>query len=303
MIEPGLYVGSVMHRRFRPVRRRFEYRVFWLVLDLDRLPETACALRLMSVERFNLLSFHACDHADGRDGPLRDKVAALTAAAGFSADGPMLLLTMPRVLGYVFNPISVFFCHDARGSLTAIVWEVSNTFGGRHSYVIGVDDPEAPALRQRCRKELHVSPFIGMDVEYRFRLVRRGDRLTIGIADHDRDGLLMAAAMTAERRPLTDRALLAAFVRAPFETAKVTAAIHWEALRLWLKGVRLLKGPPGDDKSIARHSASAHPAGGQNPARVNAERLQPRASPANLSPMKANSDAAETMLRSSSRPS
>jgi uncharacterized protein len=270
MIVPGLYVGSVMHRRLRPVQRRFEYRVFWLVLDLDRLRETASALKLFSIERFNLLSFHARDHADGREGPLRDKVAALATAAGFPADGPMLLLTMPRVLGYVFNPISVFFCHDARERLTAIVWEVSNTFGGRHSYVIGVDDAEAKAQRQRCRKALHVSPFIGMDIEYRFRFARRGDRLTIGIADHDRDGLLMAAAMTAERRPLTDRSLLAAFVRAPFETAKVTAAIHWEALRLWLKGARFRNGPAGDDKSVGRHSASAEHGPRRGPAGLNA---------------------------------
>ena len=260
MIEPGLYVGSVMHRRSRPVRRRFEYRVFWLILDLDRLGETASALKLMSLERFNLLSFYARDHADGRDGSLRDKIASLATAAGFAAGGPMLLMTMPRVIGYVFNPISVFFCHDARDRLTAIVWEVSNTFGGRHSYVIGVDDPDATVLRQRCRKELHVSPFIGMEIDYHFRVVRRGDRLTIGIADHDRDGLLMSAAMTAVRRPLTDRALLTAFVRAPFETGKVTAAIHWEALRLWLKGARYLTGPAGDEKSIDRHSGSARPA-------------------------------------------
>ncbi len=270
MIEPGLYVGSVMHRRSRPVKRRFEYRVFWLILDLDRLRETASALKLMSLERFNLLSFYARDHADGRDGSLRDKIASLATAAGFAADGPMLLMTMPRVVGYVFNPISVFFCHDARARLTAIVWEVSNTFGGRHSYVIGVDDPEAMVQRQRCRKVLHVSPFIGMEIDYHFRVVCRGDRLTIGIADHDRDGLLMSAAMTAERRPLTDRALLAAFARAPFETVKVTAAIHWEALRLWLKGARFLNGPAGDDKSIDRHSASARPAPSQDPAALDA---------------------------------
>jgi uncharacterized protein len=269
MIEPGLYVGSVMHRRSRPVKRRFDYRVFWLILDLDRLRETSNALKLFSLERFNLLSFYARDHADGRDGPLRDKVAALATAAGFAADGPMLLMTMPRVMGYVFNPISVYFCHDRRDRLTAIVWEVSNTFGGRHSYVIGVDDPEAIVLRQRCLKELHVSPFIGMDIEYRFRLVRRGDRLTIGIADHDGDGLLMSAAMTAERRSLTDQALLAAFARTPFETVKVTAAIHWEALRLWLKGARFLNGPPRDDKSIARHSASAEPAPRRGPVGLN----------------------------------
>jgi DUF1365 family protein len=266
MIEPGLYVGSVMHSRARPFRRRFEYRLFWLILDLDRLHETASALKLMSIERFNLLSFYARDHADGGDGSLRDKIASLVTASGFAADGPIRLLTMPRVLGYVFNPISAYFCHDARDRLTAIVWEVSNTFGGRHSYVIGVDDPDAMVQRQRCPKALHVSPFIGMEVEYRFRVSLRGERLTIGIADHDRDGLLMSAAMTAERRPPTDRELLAACARAPFETAKVTAAIHWEALRLWLKGARYLKGPSGDGKSICRHSASAQPASGRVPA-------------------------------------
>ena len=260
MIEPGLYVGSVMHRRARPVRRRFEYRVFWLILDLDRLRETASALKLMSVERFNLLSFYARDHADGGDGSLRDKIASLVTASGFAADGPIRLLTMPRVLGYVFNPISVYFCYDASERPSAIVWEVSNTFGGRHSYVIGVDDPDALLHRQRCPKALHVSPFIGMEIEYRFRVSLRDERLTIGIADHDRDGLLMSAAMTAERRPLTDSELFAAFVRMPFETAKVTAAIHWEALRLWLKGARYRNGPAGDQKLIARHSASAQPA-------------------------------------------
>jgi DUF1365 family protein len=278
MIEPGLYIGSVMHRRSRPIKRRFEYRVFWLVLDLDRLRETAGALKFMSLERFNLLSFYARDHADGRDGPLRDKVASLAASAGFAADGPMLLMTMPRVLGYVFNPISVYFCHDASHRLTAIVWEVSNTFGGRHSYLFGVDDPDASVQRQRCRKELHVSPFIGMEIDYHFRLACRGDRIAIGIADHDQGGLLMSAAMTAERRPLTDRAIVGAFARAPFETAKVTAAIHWEALRLWLKGARFLAGPAGDDKLIGRHSASGHPAprpdrGGPSGASVN---LDPR---------------------------
>jgi uncharacterized protein len=266
MIEPGLFVGAVMHRRQRPRRHRFEYRVFWLLLDLDSLCETASAVKLLSIERFNLISFYARDQADGRDDSLREKIASLVRAAGFAADGPIRLLTMPRVLGYVFNPLSVYFCHDARGRTTAIVWEVSNTFGERHSYVIGVDDPDAKVQRQRCMKELHVSPFMGMEIEYRFRVVDRGDGLTIGIADYDCDGLLMSATLTAERRPLTDRALLAAFLRMPFETVKVTVAIHWEALRLWLKGARFTKGPAGLGKAIERHSASALASARQVPA-------------------------------------
>jgi uncharacterized protein len=257
MIEPGLYVGAVMHRRTRPKRHQFRYPVFWLVLDLDWLREAVSSLRLLSIERFNLLSFHARDHADGRDGSLRDKIATLARSAGFAAHGPVRLLTMPRVLGYVFNPLSVYFCYDARNRPTAIVWEVSNTFGERHSYVIGVDDPDALIQRQRSPKELHVSPFIGMEIEYRFRVALTGDRLTIGISDYDRDGLLMSATMMAERRALTDGALVAAFARMPFETMKVTAAIHWEAVRLWLKGAPLVRPPAGRAKSVERHSASA----------------------------------------------
>jgi DUF1365 family protein len=259
MIEPGLYVGRVMHRRARPVHHRFEYRVFWLVLDLDRLGEATRGLRLLSIDRFNLLSFHARDHADGGDDCLREKIAALAAAAGYAADGPMRLLTMPRALGYVFNPLSVYFCHDAMGRPTAMVWEVSNTFGERHSYVLGVDDPDARVHRQRCPKKLYVSPFMDMEIEYHFRVARRGDGLAIGIADIDRDGVLMSAAMTAERRPLTDRELFLACARIPLETLKVTAAIHWHALRLWLKGVRLVRKPPGSDMSVDRHSASTAP--------------------------------------------
>ena len=260
MIEPGLYIGAVMHRRARPIRRRFEYRAFWLVLDLDTIEQATRGLKLLSVGRFNLFSFSVRDHADGRDGNLRHKIAALAADAGCRADGPIRLMTMPRVLGYVFNPLSVYFCHDARGSLTAIVWEVSNTFGGRHSYAIGVDDPDAKVVRQHCRKQLHVSPFIDMDIEYHFRAVQSPDALSLGIVDYDRDGVLMTAAMSARRRPLTDRELLAAFARMPFSTMKVIAAIHWEAVRLWLKGVRYRRPPPDGGKPVALHSASAHPA-------------------------------------------
>ncbi len=257
MIEPGLYVGSVMHRRVRPCRHRFEYRAFWLVVDLDRLETTARRLKFLSVERFNLFSFYARDHADGRDAPLRGRIASLATEAGFAADGPILLLTMPRVLGYVFNPLSVYFCHDTREQLTAIVWEVSSTFGERHSYVIGVNDSAARVHRQRCRKELHVSPFIDMEIEYRFRVAESDDALSLGIADYDNDGLLMSAAMSGRRRPLSDRELLAAFARIPFETVKVTAAIHWEALRLWRKGASFIGAPAARSKAIERYSASA----------------------------------------------
>jgi uncharacterized protein len=258
VIETGLYVGDVMHRRLRPRLHKFKYRGFWLTLDLDTLPQVAAPLRLFSLDRFNLFSFNVADHADGKPGFLREKISKLVRDAGFRADGKILLMTMPRVCGFVFNPLSVYFCHDSSDRLTAIVWEVSNTFGARHSYVIGVGDADARVLRQRAPKTLHVSPFIDMSIDYTFRVVRRPGALDIGIVDHDAQGPLLTAALTAKRQELTDRALLATFARLPFATMQVVAAIHWEALRLWLKGAKFRSTPEGAAPPISALSSSAH---------------------------------------------
>jgi uncharacterized protein len=250
--QPGLYIGAVMHQRLRPRRHRFDYRTMWMMIDLDRPQADA---RLFSVNRFNLFSFHERDHADGKAGPLRDKVARLVREAGGDAEGRILLLTAPRVLGYVFNPLSVYFCFDRADALRTIVWEVSNTFGERHSYVLPVDRDQS-VIRQSCRKLMHVSPFIGMDMEYRFRVVRKDGALSIGIVDEDRDGQLLAAAINARWKPLTDAALVRAFALAPFSTLKTILAIHWQALRLYLRGVQVLPRPAGQRKPIDAHSAS-----------------------------------------------
>ena len=260
MIAPGLYVGDVMHRRLRPRRHAFRYSCFWFALDLDRLQETAKPLRLFSLDRFNLFSFRQRDHADGAGGDLALKIRGLVAQAGFDGSGPLTLLTMPRVLGFVFNPLSVYFCHAGDGAPSAIVWEVSNTFGERHSYVLGVEDGGDGIVRQRARKELHVSPFIDMRVEYSFRVVAREAAIALGIGDHDAEGVLITAALNARHRALDDRALAATFLRIPLATMKVVAAIHWEALRLWLKGAKFRRTPPGHDHPVAAHTASATPA-------------------------------------------
>jgi uncharacterized protein len=251
-MKPGLYIGTIMHQRLRPRRHRFDYRSLWILLDLDAPPQ---ALRLFSVDRFNLFSFHARDHADGKPGPLRVKIDSLLAREGLAADGKMFLLTAPRLLGYVFNPLSVYFCFDRGDALRAIVWEVSSTFGERHSYVLPATEASG-VTRQRCRKALHVSPFIDMDVEYRFRLARRDDALSIGIVDVDGEGPLLSAALNARWRQLDDAALLAAFARFPFSTLKTVVAIHWEALRLLVRGARFRSRPPGPAKPVGAHSAS-----------------------------------------------
>lgn len=267
----AFYAGSVTHRRLRPVAHRLRYRVFWLLLDLDELPALPRRLRLFSIDRFNAFSLHLRDHAgvgghdggDGRRGP-RDAVERQLRAAGLPTEGAIQLLCMPRVLGYVFNPLSVYLCHDPAGALRAVVYEVKNTFGERHSYLIEVppEDRGGERITQHCAKRFHVSPFLDLDMQYRFDIEPPGaDRpgLRIAITASDAEGPLLIANMQGQRRPLTDRVLAGAFVSFPLLTFKVVAAIHWEALRLWLKGIGIRPRPGGalPEVTIVRNEDAA----------------------------------------------
>jgi DUF1365 family protein len=245
-VNSALYRGEVTHRRLRPREHRLRYRVFWLLLDLAELDDIASRMRLLSRNRFNLLSFHDQDHGDGSGRPLRDQVMALLRREGLDMDGGAVrLLTMPRVLGYVFNPISLYYCHGADGRLAAVIYEVTSTFGGRHAYVLPVVDGDAGkgVIRQAARKALHVSPFMGMDMRYVFRGHAPAEWMDLTIDGSDSEGVLIVAAMRGRRHPLTDGAIFRAAVSIPFLTLKVMAVIHWEALKLWLKGARLHSAP------------------------------------------------------------
>lgn len=242
----ALYRGDVMHRRLRPRAHRLHYRVFWLLLDLAEIDELDRSLRWFSRNRFNLLSFHDRDHGDGSGAALRPQIEAFLGRAGIDiGEGAVRLLTMPRVLGYVFNPISLYYCHHGDGRLAAMVYEVTSTFGVRHAYVIPVPETDQTAglIRQGAAKALYVSPFMGMEMDYIFRGHAPGARLDMTINGVDAQGLLITAVMCGERRPLDDRALRTAALALPLMTLKVVAAIHWEALKLWLKGVRLTRQP------------------------------------------------------------
>lgn len=237
----ALYRGRVMHRRVRPKAHRLTYRVFWLLLDLGEVDQLDNRVKLFSRNRFNLLSFHDRDHGDGSGAALRPQIEAWLARGGVDIGaGPIRLLTMPRVLDYVFNPISLFYCHHSDGRLAAVVYEVTSTFGIRHAYLIPVpaEDQADGLIRQCAAKALHVSPFMGMEMDYEFRGRAPAERLDLTIDGLDASGLLITAAMSAGRRPLDDRAILSAVAAMPFLTLKVVVAIHWEALKLWLKGVR-----------------------------------------------------------------
>jgi DUF1365 family protein len=240
-----LYTGTVMHRRFKPRAHRLNYRVFWTLLDLDELPRLSARLRLFSIEGFNLFGLHTADHGDGSGRPLRQQVEAHLAATGIALDGGAIrLLCMPRLLGFVFNPISVYYCYHRNGPLKALLYEVHNTFGQRHSYLIPVDADASEPLEQRCLKAFYVSPFMDMDIVYRFRVQPPSERVALVIESADAQGPVLVASLAGTRHALTDTALLRAFVSFPLMTLKVVAGIHWEATKLWFKGMRLRPRPP-----------------------------------------------------------
>jgi len=240
----GLYRGSVTHRRLRPRVHFLRHRLFQWLLDLDELDALDRRLKLFSRGRFNLFSFRDGDHGDG-SGDLRGWCERLCGEAGVDiAGGAVRLLSIPRVLGHVFNPISLFFCHDAAGRLACLIHQVDNTFGERHSYVVPVDDPDAAVVRQVCAKRFHVSPFMDLDMTYHFAVAPPAERVSVRIDGSDAEGPVIAAVFAGERRDLTDRTLVAAFLGHPLQTLMVVAGIHWGALRLWLKGVRYRAKPP-----------------------------------------------------------
>jgi DUF1365 family protein len=239
----ALYVGAVMHRRLRPTVHQFRYRAFWLLIDLDELPALTARLRLFSHNRFNLFALHEADQGDGSATQLRIQAERHLSEAGIDiAGGSIRLLCMSRTIGYSFNPTSIYFCHLPGGELAAIIYEVHNTFGERHSYIASIET-KFDELRQNCRKVFYVSPFMDMDLVYHFRLAEPTERIAVGISASKGGELVLNASLTGRRRELTDGELLLIFLKIPLITAKVTLAIHWEALRLWLKGMRLRDRP------------------------------------------------------------
>lgn len=248
----ALYFGDVMHARLKPMAHRFSYRVMSLLIDLGRLDEADRTSRLFGVNRAALYSFHEKDHGE-RDGSSLLAYAQRCAAAHDIdlTGGRVELLCYPRLLGYTFNPLSVYFCHRADGALAMIIYEVRNTFGDIHPYVLPVAPGEhtESGVRQMQDKLFYVSPFIETTMRYHFRVSPPSDDVKLRILETDAEGPLLAATFHGRRRALTSRALLKSFFGLPLVTLKIMAAIHWEALRLWLKGARLVPRPSGEAKN------------------------------------------------------
>jgi DUF1365 family protein len=272
-IAAALYFGDVMHARLKPVGHRFSYRVMNLLIDLDRLDDADCRSHLFGVNRAALYSFHESDHGDCDGTSLRSYAQRCAGLHGIDlTGGRVLLLCYPRLFGYTFNPLSVYFCYRADGRLALMIYEVRNTFGEIHPYILPVtpDQISAAGIRQQQRKLFYVSPFIEMAMRYHFRVSEPQEAVKVRILETDDDGPLLAATFSGKRRALTTSALLRSFFSLPLVTFKILAAIHWEALRLWIKGARFVprtNAKTSDTRLAAEYNGAytgeGRPSGGQ----------------------------------------
>jgi len=253
-------LGLVRHRRLRPAANAFQYGVYTLLLPLRTLADAPFTSRLCSRNRFNLLSFHDRDHGDGQT-PLLTWIDGLLQAEGIDdADGEIWLQAFPRVLGYVFNPVSFWFCHRKNGELRAILCEVSNTFGEKHSYLLDTGSAMPWGKELTAKKIFHVSPFCAVAGSYSFRFMRSTqtideqqiERMVARIDYGDDDGPLLLTSISGKVQPASDRLLAFAFVRYPFMTLGVIVRIHWQAAKLFIKRVPFFKKPSPPSSSLSR---------------------------------------------------
>ncbi|MET3665837.1 DUF1365 domain-containing protein [Caulobacter sp. 1776] len=254
MSASAIYSGPVFHKRARPRAHALRYRIFMLLLDLTELDDLFARLRWLRRGRVGLASFDTRDHGDHRGGDLRTYVAERLVEAGLEPGGPVRLLCMPRIFGYGFNPLSLYFCHGRDGRLNAILYEVRNTFGQDHGYMIAVPEEDGP-LHQTAPKRFFVSPFMDMDLTYRFTVSPPSETIAVRVEVLDAGGVVLTAGFAGKRSPLTDAGLLSALVRHPLLSFGVVAAIHWEALKIFAKGVRLRPRPPAPAHLITHGEA------------------------------------------------
>lgn len=244
---PGAYAyrNRTAHVRYAPFKRAFSYELYQLFLDIDRLEETAASLRFLSVDKPGLFGFQRSDHGPKDGSPLRPWAEGLWRDIGIDLEGGRIwLLCFPRMLGYVFNPLSVWFGYGPDGDWRGVIYEVRNTFGESHVYVAAAPAADEASGRHAAAKAFHVSPFFAVEGDYHFAVREPGAQFALRIENRVDGELRHLATLAGERVALTDGGLLRVLVGMPLMTLGVTAAIHWQALWIWLKGGRYHKKPP-----------------------------------------------------------
>ena len=239
-METCIYKGFVTHRRFKPLRHYFSYKTFSILFDLTELEDLHKKIGIFSFNRFNIFSFYNKDHGsrDGNDLTEWVKINLKKYNLNFNVS-KIKLLCFPRVFGYVFNPLSIFYCYDG-DVLKAILYEVKNTFNEQHTYVFSVNN-SSKIITQQCNKKFYVSPFIEMDTFYNFRLTEPDENIRILIKQTDKEGKILVACQVGRRQAMSLKQLFINFFTHPMMTFKIMISIHYEALRLWRKGAMFQK--------------------------------------------------------------
>ena len=229
-----IYNGEVNHTRFKPVKHFLNYKTFSLFIDLDEIEQLDKSISIFSHNKFNIFSFYNKDHGD-RDGSCLKKWV-ISNLKKYKIEGnisKIKILCYPRIFGYVFNPLSIFYCYENE-KLKSIFYEVKNTFNEQHTYIFKIKDGEE--IKQKCKKKFYVSPFMDMETFYNFKLINPNQRLSVMIKQTDAEGTVLTATQTGDKKEFNFKQLLINFFRYPLMTLKIISSIHFEALLLWKKG-------------------------------------------------------------------
>lgn len=234
-----LYIGSVIHKRFKPKEHFFKYKVFSLYLNLDEIDEVQKKIPFFSYNKFNLISFYDKDHGERDGSSLFEWVKKNLVENNINSENIKIkLLCYPRIFGYVFNPLSTYFIYNKHSELISIFYEVKNTFGEQHTYIFKAQDEKT--VQNKCKKKFYVSPFIEMDCEYHFKTLNPREQLSVVINQNDKDGKLLFASQDGISKDFNNKNLILSYLTHPLMTFKIIGAIHYEAFKLWAKRIKLI---------------------------------------------------------------
>ena len=241
MINSSIYNGQVIHKRFKPKVHSFKYSVFSLLIDLSELKLLDKKVNFFSYNKFNWISFYDKDHGERDGSSLIDWVNKNLKKNNITSENIKIkILCYPRIFGFVFNPLSVFYVYNANNNLVSILYEVKNTFGEQHTYIFRIIE-DNKLIQHQCSKKFHVSPFIEMDCNYFFRLLKPSEKISVIIDQYHGQDKLLFASQDGKRAEFNSKELIKSYLKHPLMTFKIIVAIHYEAFKLWAKGIKYIK--------------------------------------------------------------